>query len=86
MYVYKVEFTRQVEQVDPAILQAHLQRLDEAKQAGVVIFGGAFTDGSGGMTLFHAENMEKAKQWVEQDAYVKHNTHSWNLKEINRRF
>ena len=69
MYVYKVEFTKKVEQVDPEILQAHLQRLDEAKQAGSVIFGGAFTDGSGGMTLFRADNYEQAKKiWRKPDS------------------
>ena len=86
MFVYKVEFTKKEEQIDPVVTQAHLQRLQQAKDAEIVVFGGAFTDGTGGMTIFHADSMEAARAWVEQDAYVHNDTHSWSLREIKRGF
>lgn len=86
MFFYKVEFTKKSDRIDSDIVREHLQRLEAEKDAGTVVFGGAFTDGTGGMTIFCAEDLAAAEAWVKQDAFAQHDTHSWTLRELKRNF
>lgn len=62
----------------------HLAYLEEQKKRGRVIFGGRFTDGSGGMYILLASNRAEAEMIVNQDPYCKRGFRLPKIKEWER--
>ena len=60
---------------------AHLDFLNEMKEAGHVSAFGRFTDGSGGLVIFNAENYEDCEALVKRDPYVESGARSFEIRE-----
>lgn len=54
----------------PAVRPAHLENLKPLVDAGRVVVGGPFTDGSGSLMVVDFENEAAAKAFAESDPYV----------------
>lgn len=68
----------------------HLDFLAQQRDAGNVLMNGRFTDGSGGLIIYGAEDEESAVSLVEQDPYISlgaraYTIHEWDM-EINYEF
>lgn len=61
--------------------QQHLDYLQGLEGQGKIFARGPFTDGSGGMVVYIADNMEEAKQLAENDPYVLEGVRRLELKE-----
>jgi uncharacterized protein YciI len=55
----------------PSVRPAHLQNLRPLVEAGRVIVGGPFTDGSGSLMVIDFEDEAAAKAFANSDPYVK---------------
>ena len=55
----------------PTVRPAHLENLKPLVDAGKVIVGGPFTDGSGSLMVIDFENEAAAKAFAQSDPYVK---------------
>jgi len=55
----------------PSVRPAHLENLQPLVEAGRVIVGGPFTDGSGSLMVVDFENDAQAKAFANSDPYVK---------------
>jgi uncharacterized protein len=65
----------------------HLAYLEEMEQQGKVFAKGPFADGSGGMVIYMADSLEKARELAEQDPYVKEGVrrlelHEWKMARV----
>ncbi|HXR24281.1 MAG TPA: YciI family protein [Candidatus Binataceae bacterium] len=54
----------------PSVRPAHLENLQPLVEAGRVIVGGPFTDGSGSLMVVDFENDAQAKAFANSDPYV----------------
>ncbi|EPY08984.1 hypothetical protein PAALTS15_01992 [Paenibacillus alvei TS-15] len=59
----------------------HLEYLEQLGKEGKVFAKGPFGDGSGGMVIYIADNVEKAKQLAENDPYVQEGVRKLDLRE-----
>ena len=55
----------------PSVRLAHLENLRPLVEAGRVIVGGPFTDGSGSLMVIDFEDEAAAKAFANSDPYVK---------------
>jgi uncharacterized protein YciI len=55
----------------PSVRPAHLENLQPLVEAGRVIVGGPFTDGSGSLMVVDFENDAEAEAFANSDPYVK---------------
>jgi len=62
----------------------HLAYLEEQKKKGRLIFGGRFTDGSGGMYILLVENRSVAEEIAKNDPYCKLGFRIPKIKEWER--
>ncbi len=66
---------------------AHLAGLRKLQEAGKLPLAGPFTDGSGSLVIFDADNIEEARKIADSDPYVVHGIfESYELKPFNRVF
>ncbi len=66
---------------------AHLAGLRKLQEAGKLPLAGPFTDGSGSLVVFDADNIEEARKIADADPYVVHGIfESYELKPFNRVF
>ncbi|HEX3408925.1 MAG TPA: YciI family protein [Candidatus Binataceae bacterium] len=54
----------------PTVRPAHLENLQPLVDAGRVVVGGPFTDGSGSLMVVDFENADAAKAFADTDPYV----------------
>ncbi len=67
--------------------EEHLTNLKKLQEAGKLPLAGPFTDGSGSLVVFDAENIEEARKIADRDPYVIHGIfESYELKPFNRVF
>ncbi len=67
--------------------EEHLSSLRKLQEAGKLPLAGPFTDGSGSLVIFDAENIEEARKIADSDPYVIHGIfESYELKPFNRVF
>ena len=59
----------------------HLEYLEQLGKEGKVFAKGPFGDGSGGMVIYIAENLEEAKQLAENDPYIQEGVRKLDLRE-----
>jgi hypothetical protein len=64
--------------------QSHLDHLASLKARGILFASGRFKDGSGGLYILEAKNIEEAKSIVESDPYVKFGLRKFTVKEWDR--
>lgn len=71
--------------IDPAkdaeILEEHIEYLNKYIANGKIYAKGPFLDHSGGLVIFNVENMDAAKELIENDPVIIHNTRTYELKE-----
>jgi uncharacterized protein len=61
--------------------EQHLEYLSKLEKEEKIFAKGPFVDGSGGMVVYIADNLEKAKLLAEQDPYVKEGVRRLELHE-----
>lgn len=66
---------------------AHLANLRKLHEEGKLPLAGPFTDGSGSLVVFDAENIEEARKIADNDPYVVQGIfESYELHPFNRVF
>lgn len=68
----------------------HLEFLKNQRESGNVLMNGKFTDGSGGLVIYRAEDNDALVKLVEEDPYIKlgarnYEFHEWEM-ESNYQF
>ncbi|WP_087972476.1 YciI family protein [Oceanobacillus rekensis] len=59
----------------------HLDYLKEKENEGKVFAKGRFTDGTGGLVIYMAENLEEAEAIVKNDPYVVKGARDYEIHE-----
>ncbi|MGM8215467.1 YciI family protein [Bacillaceae bacterium W0354] len=59
----------------------HLEFLKNMKSEGKVHMYGRFTDGSGGLVIYRAFNIDEAISYLKEDPYVKVGARGWEIRE-----
>lgn len=65
--------------------QAHLDFLTDQRETGNVLMNGRFSDGTGGLIIYRAEDEKSAVSNVEQDPYIlmgarDYKIYEWDMK------
>ena len=71
---------------DAEILEEHIEYLNKHIANGNIFVKGPFTDKSGGIVVFDVETMEEAKELMDNDPIVIHNTRTYELKQWKSSF
>lgn len=71
---------------DAEILEEHIEYLNKHIASGKIFVKGPFTDKSGGIVVFDVETMEEAKELMDNDPIVIHNTRTYELKHWKSSF
>ncbi len=66
---------------DAEILEEHIAYLNKHIEEGSIFAKGPFTDHSGGLVIFNTESIEKAKELMDKDPVIVHNTRTYIMKE-----
>ncbi len=66
---------------DKGILEEHIAYLNKHIEEGTIFAKGPFTDHSGGLVIFNTETIEKAKELMNNDPVIVHNTRTYTMKE-----
>ncbi|CEA03077.1 YciI-like protein [Jeotgalicoccus saudimassiliensis] len=61
--------------------QKHLDFLAQKRESGTVLMNGRFTDGTGGLIIYRAENEESAVSLVKQDPYISLGARDYEIRE-----
>ncbi|GBC70583.1 hypothetical protein HRbin02_00351 [Candidatus Calditenuaceae archaeon HR02] len=64
--------------------RSHLDHLASLKARGILFASGRFKDGSGGLYILEAKNIEEARSLAESDPYVKFGLRRCTVKEWDR--
>ena len=70
---------------EQAYWDEHARFMDSLFEAGTVLLGGPFADGSGSMVILEAESVEAAKAifqddpWAQQDVLVASEVKEWTI-------
>ena len=70
---------------EQAYWDEHARFMDSLFEAGTVLLGGPFADGSGSMVILEAESVESAKAifqndpWAQQDILVASEVKEWTI-------
>ena len=59
----------------------HLDFLTRQRDAGTVLMNGRFTDGSGGLIIYRAEDEASAVSLVEKDPYISLGARDYKIQE-----
>lgn len=59
----------------------HLAFLDTMRNEGKVYANGKFTDGSGGLVIYHADSYEDCEALVLNDPYVQEGARGYSIKQ-----
>lgn len=86
----KILYATILKMIDPVkdaeILEEHIEYLNKYIASGKIFAKGPFLDHSGGLVIFETENMEEAKQLIDNDPVIINNTRSYELKEWRSNF
>ena len=52
------------------VISDHIKYQQELHEAGKLVMGGPFTDGTGGMAIFEVDSEEEARKIIENDPAV----------------
>ena len=81
----KILYAAILKMIDPVkdaeILEEHIEYLNKYIANGKIFAKGPFLDHSGGLVIFQTENIEAAKQLIDNDPVIIHNTRTYELKE-----
>ncbi len=74
-----------METVDPEkdaeVLDEHLEYLKKYLEEGKIYAKGPFLDHSGGLIIYNTENIEEARELIENDPVIKYKSRKYTLKE-----
>ncbi|QQK78907.1 hypothetical protein HUG20_02635 [Salicibibacter cibi] len=59
----------------------HLDYLEKMRNDGHIFANGRFTDGSGGLVIYTAQNLEQAVRYVQNDPFVIHKARGYEIHE-----
>ena len=86
----KILYAAILKMIDPVkdaeILEEHIEYLNKYIASGKIFAKGPFLDHSGGLVIFETENMEEAKELIDNDPVIINNTRSYELKEWRSTF
>lgn len=86
----KILYAAILKMIDPVkdaeILEEHIEYLNKYIANGKIFAKGPFLDHSGGLVIFETENIEEAKQLINNDPVIINNTRSYELKEWKSTF
>ena len=86
----KILYAAILKMIDPVkdaeILEEHIAYLNKYIANGKIFAKGPFLDHSGGLVIFETENMEEAKQLIDNDPVIINNTRTYELKEWRSTF
>ena len=81
----KILYAAILKMIDPVkdaeILEEHIEYLNKYIANGKIFAKGPFLDHSGGLVIFQTENIEAAKQLIDNDPVIILNTRTYELKE-----
>ena len=81
----KILYAAILKMIDPVkdaeILEEHIEYLNKYIANGKIFAKGPFLDHSGGLVIFETENVEEAKELIDNDPVIINNTRSYELKE-----
>nr|WP_300003505.1 YciI family protein [Tissierella sp.] len=66
---------------DDEVLEEHKAYLQKYIDEGKIFAKGPFTDHSGGMVIYSTDNMESARDIIENDPVIVHSSRTYELKE-----
>lgn len=81
MILYTALLTTIDKEKDNELLEEHIAYLNKYIDEGKIFAKGPFTDHSGGLVIYSVENMEEAKEIIENDPAIKYNSREYVLKE-----
>lgn len=83
-------YTAVLKMIDPEkdaeILQEHISYLEKHIEEGTIYAKGPFTDHSGGLIIYNTETIEKAREIMDNDPVIVHNTREYQLNEWKSTF
>lgn len=86
----KILYAAILKMIDPVkdaeILEEHIAYLNKYIANGKIFAKGPFLDHSGGLVIFETENVEEAKELIDNDPVIINNTRSYELKEWKSTF
>lgn len=86
----KILYAAILKMIDPVkdaeILEEHIAYLNKYIAKGKIFAKGPFLDHSGGLVIFETENVEEAKELIDNDPVIINNTRSYELKEWKSTF
>ena len=86
----KILYAAILKMIDPVkdaeILEEHIEYLNKYIANGKIFAKGPFLDHSGGLVIFQTENIEAAKQLIDNDPVIILNTRTYELKEWKSNF
>ena len=86
----KILYAAILKMIDPVkdaeILEEHIEYLNKYIASGKIFAKGPFLDHSGGLVIFETENVEEAKELIDNDPVIINNTRSYELKEWKSTF
>jgi uncharacterized protein YciI len=59
------------QELRPKVRPTHLEYIRAAANAGKIVLGGRFTDGSGSLLVLEAESRDEAAKFAQNDPYTK---------------
>ena len=81
MILYTAILKMEDPEKDSEILEEHIAYLNKHIEEGTIFAKGPFTDHSGGLVIFNVESIEKAKEVMDNDPVIIHNTRTYTMKE-----
>lgn len=71
---------------DEEVLEEHKAYLQKYISEGKIFAKGPFIDHSGGLIIYNVEDIDQAKELIENDPVIVHNSRTYELKEWRSNF
>lgn len=81
MIFYTALLTTIDKEKDNEVLEEHKAYLKKYIDEGKIFAKGPFTDHSGGLVIYSVKDIDEAKEIIENDPVIKHNSREYVLKE-----
>lgn len=59
----------------------HLAFLKQMRDEKKILMNGPFTDGTGGLVIYAAANLDEATSYLKQDPYIINGARDWEIHE-----
>ncbi len=79
MYVYLMSNQKPL---NGELVKSHVEHLKELKRQGKLVLCGPFGDYPGGMVVFHAGNIEEAKNIAKADPFISSGCKTFELRTL----